>query len=488
MSDETFRSKRVFPDQASIQRYLDSSNSPLKNFSDKGQTAAYWIFNAANGNTSSKFGIRPDLNPGVLIAYLEKEQSLISLSNYDTAGDPEKRIRSAMGYGCPDNNVCDSVYYGFANQINWGAYQLEFNFARAGGSNSSEAYRVNRTITTLDGYNVFLSNAATAANYRYTPHAYWGNYNLWKILTANGWGVDSNTYSSDYIDEINIRRIDTPDGVEGEKLTQDDVKNVINRDFKIGQSGGDVILLQRYLRQNGYFTYKYITGYFGNITRTAFDAYLAAGGSTTTTSPNTSTPTPPANTGLNKNSVGISCDDSVKIKWAIGDRYENVRVLQECLRLSNFFTYPVSTGYFGPITQKALSDYFAYSNRAAAAPTPTNNCETLKNSNWQIGQTSEDVKSLQKCMRDAGVFTWPWDTGYFGPVSAEALAKWRGQSAPAFSCGDLKGQAWNFGETSERVRQLQGCMRAAGVFNWPSDTGYFGNVTKASIISWRGYF
>jgi len=112
MSNDTFRSRRVFPTQESIQNYLTSVNSPLKNYIDQGQTAAYWIHNAANGTTSARYGVTPNLNPGILIAYLEKEQSLISLSNYNTTADPENRIRTAMGYGCPDFSKCDTQYYG----------------------------------------------------------------------------------------------------------------------------------------------------------------------------------------------------------------------------------------------------------------------------------------------------------------------------------------------------------------------------------------
>jgi peptidoglycan hydrolase-like protein with peptidoglycan-binding domain len=91
-------------------------------------------------------------------------------------------------------------------------------------------------------------------------------------------------------------------------------------------------------------------------------------------------------------------------------------------------------------------------------------------------------------MRAEGFFNWPTDTGYFGPVTQEAYSKWKGRPVPTFSCQDLKGQIYVYGETSERVKQLQACMRSAGVFNWPSNTGYLGDVTKAALIQWRGYF
>jgi peptidoglycan hydrolase-like protein with peptidoglycan-binding domain len=479
MSNETFRSKRVFGSQESIQNYLNNVNSPLKNYQVNGKSAASWIFTAANGQTSSRFGIRPDINPAVLIAYLEKEQSLISLSNYNTVTDPEKRLKTALGYGCPDTAACDSKFFGLDNQLNWAAYQLEYNFALASGNNSSEAYRVNRTITTLDGYKVFLSNAATAANYRYTPHAYFGNYNLWKIITANGWGVDSNTYSTAYIDQINISRIETKDGVENPALSEADVATVLQRKYNIGHSGGDVILLQRFLRQRGFFTYDSITGYYGTVTQAAHQNYL---NSKNPAAPQVNVPAKP------------SCDDLTKRNYSIGQTDDTVKALQECLRASGHFKHPTSTGYYGSITEKAKTDFLNSQKKtvvATPAPVPVisvDPCETFKSRSFRVNETSQDVLKLQQCMRKAGVFTWPFDTGFFGPVTQEAFSKYKGSSTPNFSCGNLKGQEYRLGETSERVKQLQACMRAAGVFSHPSNSGFFGQVTKASLIKWRGYF
>ena len=203
LHDESFASTRAFGSAESVQTYLERQNSILATYVDRGTPASEWIWQASRGATSSQRGITPQLNPGLLIALLEKEQSLISLARYDTAADPEKRLRAATGYACPDNDTCDSQYYGFATQINSAAYQLQKNFdeARSGVG----VFVVGQTIETLDNYQVTLANAATAAVYRYTPHVYWGNYNLWKIITANGWGVSPQTYSLQAIDRRNVR-------------------------------------------------------------------------------------------------------------------------------------------------------------------------------------------------------------------------------------------------------------------------------------------
>lgn len=338
MSNETFASTRAFPTQASVQNYLDSRNSVLRNYREQGQLASYWIFSAARGITSSKHGVSPRINPGVLIAYLEKEQSLISLSSYDTVSDPHNRIRTAMGYGCPDGTNCEERFFGLANQLNWGAYQLQFNFDRAQtGSPLVFPYHINRTITTLDEHNVFLTNAATAANYRYTPHVYWGNYNLWKIITANGWGVSSATYSMAEIDRVNLVNKDENIGFVdvGEIITLEEIKPILRQTFSYGQTGENIKKLQRFLRQRGYFMNRQITGMYGLVTEQAHKSFNR-------------------DHGILNAELTDRCKDLFNRNWQAGQQGQEVRDLQICLRDAGYFDWPIITGYYGGVTRSGL--------------------------------------------------------------------------------------------------------------------------------------
>ena len=537
MSNSTFSSTRAFPNAQKIQDYLSKIQSPLATYSENNQSAAYWIWAASQGINSSNSGVSPKINPGVILAYLEKEQSLLSIRGYDTQADSENRIKAAMGYGCPDTSKCDPEYNGFANQVKWASYQLQYNYDRSTKSNFSHV--VGKTISTLDGYNVFLSNEATAANYRYTPHVYWGNYNLWKIITANGWGVDSATWSQADIDKVNISKIDTNEGFDTEKLKPEDYATLVNKSFNIGDSGGEIILLQRFLRQQGYFTYSEITGTFGNITKNALENYKKDKNITpakvnactdlynkTWTIGQTSDEVKalqeclrsdkvfdyPVSTGYfgpvtkaslekirNKNGQPApapiqppqvatdSCDTLKSISWQAGERSERVKGLQQCLRIAGTFTYPENTGYFGPLTQEALNKSkgtVSFQDKVSA----NLSCDQIKTQTFEYGEKGDRVKALQQCMKDAGFFTWPYITGYFGSVTQESYSKWKGRNIPQIDCAELKKGEWQYGEQSERVKQLQGCMRSAGKFKFTSDTGYFGDVTKKSLIDWRGYF
>jgi len=552
MNDSTFSSTRAFPTEQSVQNYLDSINSPLKNYSENGRKASYWIFSAARGATSSKWGIVPQINPGLLLAYLEKEQSLLSLTGYNTSTDPDNRIRTAMGYGCPDTSVCDAQYYGLSNQLNWAAYQLQFNYDRSATASPLVApYHLNKTITTLDEYNVFLTNQATAANYRYTPHVYWGNYNLWKIIVANGWGVSSQTYSMRDIDNANLANKDATVEISTQPtVSVATATPLIQKEYTLGQQSEDIKTLQRFLRQEGYFMTREITGLYGTITQQAHFSYRRDKGILNNLSslsarckelinkqwtigqesqevselqqclrdigafnwptnsgyfgPVTSEALEAVRKAMNQDSNTQpqpvdQCEALKNVQYQDGERSQRVVDLQVCMRAKGYFNWPNgNTGYFGPVTSEALKNWRAATNENTVTPTPTptpnpapaDKCEELKNRQWTLGTSSPEVAELQSCMRVKGYFNWPYgNTGYFGSVTAESLSKWRGETLGSISCDNLKTQVWVMEERSERVRQLQSCMRDAGKFNWPyGNTGYFGSVTRDSLIAWRGYF
>lgn len=495
MSDDTFSSTRAFPNEEAVQAYLQSSGSFLKDYTVNGRRASYWIFAAARGVSSSKYGVTPQLNPGVIIAYLQKEQSLISTRTYDVERDPERKLSAAMGYGCPDTAACDSTYFGFVNQVNWGAYQLQYNFNIA--TTNKTQYRVGATVATLDEYSVFMSNAATAAQYRYTPHVYWGNYNLWKIITANGWGVSSQTWSQQELDRVNLANKDIQVHFDnGPAVTFEQVQSFVTKNYTLGTVNDEVKLIQQYLRQEGFYMTRTITGMFGIVTQDALSRFRQERGIVIQSTQGNSD----------------TCRTLIAANYSIGDNNDNVRRLQECLRVLGLFNWPANTGFFGPVTQTALSGARrAQSNPAPAAPA-TESCTTLLASNWTAGQRSERVKQLQGCLRVEGVFSWPVDTGFFGPVTQTALNAFRTKSAPAApaptpapapaqaptpaptptapasttNCTTLRSQNWTIGTTSPAVRRLQECMRTAGTFNWPYITGYFGPVTQESLNRWRG--
>ncbi len=138
------------------------------------------------------------VSPKIMLILLQKEQSLIT----DDWPWPIQ-YRSATGYACPDTAACDSEYYGFFNQVYYGARQYQ-RYAR---QPQLFGYRYNRSNyiqynpnTNCGGSNVFIQNQATAGLYNYTPYqpnaaalanlygtgdgcSAYGNRNFWRMYS-----------------------------------------------------------------------------------------------------------------------------------------------------------------------------------------------------------------------------------------------------------------------------------------------------------------
>lgn len=122
------------------------------------------------------------INPKIILATLQKEQSLITNSN-----PSQTALNYAMGYGCPDGGGCNSNAAGFYKQVDYATWQ----FRRYSDYPNNYTYRVGNTYTFHDGCvnkpsttTVTIKNQPTANLYNYTPHVYCGNYNFWKNYTS----------------------------------------------------------------------------------------------------------------------------------------------------------------------------------------------------------------------------------------------------------------------------------------------------------------
>jgi hypothetical protein len=320
ISDQTFTSFRDFPNVEAVQKFLNSKKSILANYKTENRSAADIIFNSANGVLSTKYGVKPSISPALILATLEKEQSLVTTTNYDIAKDPESRIKTAMGYGCPDTAKCNPDYMGFYNQVTWAAYQLQANFTGAKAQNPKYSpYLINSTIKTSDNYSVTLDNAATASLYRYTPHVFWGNYNLFKIMVHNGWTVNKTVASYKEIDDANKSILDM--GV---------CPTLMLQKFKYGTTNDRNKNLQKCLQKSGFFYFPTITGYFGDVTKRGMIDYLSSNG---------------------------ACERFYYKSFNIGTVSPEISQLQNCLIKEKLFPLAKSTGYYGPITNKALTTY-----------------------------------------------------------------------------------------------------------------------------------
>lgn len=199
---------------ASNGSYLASAPSDQLGEGNYGRSAAQIIWDAAHGKYDAAGTLNGivinestgTVSPRVILITLQKEQSLVTISDYQP-----NRLRAAMGYGCPDGSGCDPDYEGFTNQVEWGSWQLRYNYERAQGHGFSD-YQVNGTKSMSYNFSdpplsgvvtVVYTNRSTASLYRYTPHITYGNYNFWKLSRTwfgmsggSGSGSNVNDYSS----------------------------------------------------------------------------------------------------------------------------------------------------------------------------------------------------------------------------------------------------------------------------------------------------
>ncbi|MDO9397081.1 MAG: hypothetical protein Q7T71_11095, partial [Herbiconiux sp.] len=135
------------------------------------------------------------ISPKVLLVLMQKEQSL--LTNPSAYG-----YERTMGWGCPDTAACNSLYFGFFNQV----YRSAWQFREYTKNPNSWRYRVGNTYVQYHpnadcgGTTLNIRNQATANLYNYTPYqpnqaalanlygtgdscSAYGNRNFWRMYS-----------------------------------------------------------------------------------------------------------------------------------------------------------------------------------------------------------------------------------------------------------------------------------------------------------------
>jgi hypothetical protein len=138
-----------------IQNFLASKNSVLSR-PVNGKYPADMIYEAAH-----KYGI----SPKVLLARLQTEQSLVTRTTAT-----QKQLDWALGCGAYDGGNWNTKYQGLEKQIEYGAKTMR-NHYNIGLSKLAHQESIPMKI---DGETIKIKNAATYAQYMYTPHKHGG--------------------------------------------------------------------------------------------------------------------------------------------------------------------------------------------------------------------------------------------------------------------------------------------------------------------------
>ncbi|MGA2667149.1 MAG: NBR1-Ig-like domain-containing protein [Patescibacteria group bacterium] len=178
-SDQAFINTNIL-DLTGIQAFLVAQGSYLQSYSENGISAAGMIYNA-----SQAYGI----NPIAILATLQKEQGLIT-GPASTSFD-QTRSDWAMGYGYTDSGQIVK-YKGFGIQVDFGTWQLRYNYDN--WAQNGSVWNVGNSMT-IDGQLVTFRTKSTSALYRYTPHLQ-GNYNFYYYFKL--WGGEG-VFNAQYL-------------------------------------------------------------------------------------------------------------------------------------------------------------------------------------------------------------------------------------------------------------------------------------------------
>ncbi|WP_270180336.1 C40 family peptidase [Alkalihalobacillus sp. CinArs1] len=191
----------------------------------------------------------------------------------------------------------------------------------------------------------------------------------------------------------------------------------------------------------------------------------------------------------------------------LGMNNSDVKELQDVLKEKGYFTYHTSTGYFGPITEKAVSDF---QKAKGLSVTGTANAETLNalkgsakatstsSNTLTVGERGQAVSDVQSKLKSKGYYNYNVD-GIFGPITEKAVKQF--QSAKGLSVTGIVDQATEnalnastttnkptqeaeqtlkVGARGAEVSTVQQQLKNKGYYNYAVD-GIFGPITEKAV-------
>jgi len=170
LGDAAFRDSAAM-DERDVQLFLE--HTPY------GRPSVLAMMRAGDGRPAARVVVdearRAGLNPLVLLAKLQVEQSLVSRASASPGA-----IAYALGCNCPEGGRCDTSTRGFTAQVRCAADKLAAYFeehSRRGATRS--LWRVGAPRRAACGETVAPRNRASAALYTYTPYVLTGRGGNW---------------------------------------------------------------------------------------------------------------------------------------------------------------------------------------------------------------------------------------------------------------------------------------------------------------------
>lgn len=221
-------------------------------------------------------------------------------------------------------------------------------------------------------------------------------------------------------------------------------------------------------------------------------------------------------------------NNSVGKNLHIGHEGDEVQELQEQLHAQGYLQ-KTPNGVFDAETEEAVisfqkdmkiisgvdsygAGYVGYLTWSALKTGQPANVVSLVSSDstiLSVGDSGDDVSTLQKTLKDLGYFDYPVVTGYYGPATEEAVYKFQiannvvssetdpgaGQFGPVTrgilyenketTSSPVSSTVLSAGDEGGAVYELQEKLDKAGFFSYPELTGYYGQATSEAVYNFQ---
>ncbi len=214
--------------------------------------------------------------------------------------------------------------------------------------------------------------------------------------------------------------------------------------------------------------------------------------------------------------------------YEAGVKHNDVKILQRALMIDGVYTEENGevTNYFGKDTEAAVKAFQEKYNLHADGVAGKNTLKmmdslnlfpVLSETHYKLGMEGEDIKFIQRALKEEGLLAIEEFTDYYGAVTQKSVVKFqekyglvsdgilgsesiiklsdlgyvlsdeRAKSVEAITgvLGNLSLNMYKKGISHSDVITLQKALEKEGVFNYDEYTAFYGDVTEESVMSFQ---
>ena len=202
--------------------------------------------------------------------------------------------------------------------------------------------------------------------------------------------------------------------------------------LKIGDKDEYVLALQQKLKELNYFGVN-PTGYFGTVTQQAVIDYQTDHSLTVDGKAGPQTLSSIMGDSYQIPADRFQTEEASADAYYPGDKGEMIAQIQQRLKDLEYYDYSSITGYYGPVTQQAISRFQRTNGLNVDGVAGPETVSLLLSDNAKYfciypGDRGDDVVVLQNQLCNLGYYQYSKVTGFFGTITEKALKEFQAQN------------------------------------------------------------